>query len=43
MINLILDDSANTTTTTTQPPAALGLNSEAFEVRTNIFLVNVVV
>jgi len=42
MVDLILDDSDNTTTTP-QPPAALGLNSGAFEVRTNIFLVSVVV
>ena len=41
MVGLILDDSAHTTTP--QPPAALRLNSGAFEVRTNIFLVSVVV
>jgi len=42
-VDLILDDSDNTSTTP-QPPAALRLsNSGAFEVRTNIFLVSVVV
>jgi len=39
MVDLILDDSASTTTTP-QPPAALRLNSGAFEVWTNIFLVS---
>ena len=42
MVDLILDDSDNTTTTP-QLPAALRLNSRAFEVQTNIFLVSVVV